>query len=303
MMKSKLLNFVDIDVTEQEILDLLDDVMDILLIDRTNSTKSKITNIIWANNNYIKYGRNDFSEKAQILPSRINKDLGELIKPRALKAKDIKFTRTKDRAEVFTPTQIVKSQNDEVDLMYKNDDFLTYISRKWLEVTCGEAPYMTSRYDMETGELIQVENRVGFVDRKLRRINSYIKYNHLKWHENAIDSYKASYGFELNGDSLFLARLNLVLTYIENYYKTFDMIPSIENVVEIATIISYNVFQMDGVTFTIPFSETKKKVRHIQISLFDDIDDEVAEEVIPGKKVMIMNWETNKMEQFDKLGE
>ena len=84
--------------------------------------------------------------------------------PRALKAISLQKKRTKTKAEVFTPTWIVKKQNDVVDDDYKSDDLETYTRRKWLEITCGEAPYMATRYDMETGEVIPLVERVGFVD-------------------------------------------------------------------------------------------------------------------------------------------
>ena len=50
-----------------------------------------------------------------------------------------------------------------------------YINNIVLEITCGEAPYLASRYDTTTGEYIFVNNRIGFLDRKLRIINENIK--------------------------------------------------------------------------------------------------------------------------------
>ena len=141
-----------IDISEENIRDSIPEILDILLIDRTTTTPKKINNIIWANDNYQKYG----------------------FKPRALKSNDLKKERTKSKAEVFTPSWIVKKQNDAVDENYMDDSLEKYVSRKWLEITCGEAPYMVSRYEMETGELIPIEERVGFVDRKLKRINKEV---------------------------------------------------------------------------------------------------------------------------------
>lgn len=39
-----------------------------------------------------------------------------------------------------------------------------FILTKWLEITCGEAPYMVNRYDMNTGDIIALKNRTGFID-------------------------------------------------------------------------------------------------------------------------------------------
>ena len=43
-----------------------------------------------------------------------------------------------------------------------------------MEITCGEAPYLVSRYDVVKGEIIPVEDRIGILDRKLRVINENI---------------------------------------------------------------------------------------------------------------------------------
>ncbi|MBO7084803.1 hypothetical protein J6W20_02645 [bacterium] len=45
-----------------------------------------------------------------------------------------------------------------------------------MEITCGEAPYLVSRYDVTDGTLkIQpIAGRVGLLDRKLRIIDYFI---------------------------------------------------------------------------------------------------------------------------------
>ena len=48
---------------------------------------------------------------------------------------------------------------------------LYYVISKRIEITCGEAPYLVSRYDTVTGKKIDVVDRVGLLDRKLRVIN------------------------------------------------------------------------------------------------------------------------------------
>ena len=47
-------------------------------------------------------------------------------------------------------------------------DFDDYIDRIWLEITCGEAPFIANRYEMESGDLIDLPDRTGFLDRKLK---------------------------------------------------------------------------------------------------------------------------------------
>ena len=55
--------------------------------------------------------------------------------------------------------------NDSVDTEEPIDE--KYIRRKVLEVTCGEAPYLVSRYDVSTGKMIPLEERQGLLDRKM----------------------------------------------------------------------------------------------------------------------------------------
>lgn len=287
------------DISENFIREKMPEILNLLLIDRTKSTPKIIKNIIWANNNYIDHSAKYYGPTAQIKPALITGKMERLIMPRALKSQDIQKERTRSKAEVFTPTWIVKKQNDVVEQDYLNDDIKTYVSRIWLEITCGEAPYMATRYDMGTGKILPINKREGFLDRKLKRISLEI-HNKSEWHDLAILAYKASYGFEWNGDSLLLARENLLYTYRDYYLEKWQEEPSFDNFKYIAEIISYNIFQMDGIKYIIPLSDTKTVVSKQQLELFGD---KVASKEIVrtnGKRVKIMNWHTKKMEFFDK---
>lgn len=238
-------------------------LLEILLLDRTKSSTNKPQNIIWANDNYKEYDAVSYAAQAQIRPDLITAKQSSLIMPRALKAAALQKKRTKTKAEVFTPTWIVKKQIEAAGSDYKDDDLKTYVSRKWLEITCGEAPYMATRYDMETGKPIPLAERCGFVDRKLARINAEVK-DKAEWQYLVELAYQSSYGFEWNGDSLLLARENLLYTYRDYYIKKWKEQPIPILLKAIATIISYNVFQMDGLTYTIPHSQTKVKKKFVQ---------------------------------------
>lgn len=292
-------NFLSSDVKEECIRTQMPHILEILLLDRTTSAFNKPRNIIWANDNYKEYDAALYSATAQMRPELITGDKGSLIMPRALKTVVLQKRRTKTKAEVFTPTWIVKKQNDAVDNDYAQDDLETYTRRKWLEITCGEAPYMATRYDMETGTLIPLSKREGFVDRKLSRINSEVT-DKAEWQRLVELAYKSSYGFEWNGDSLLIARENLLYSYRDYYQDKWDESPTYGLFENIATIISYNVFQMDGLKYTVPLSEKKEQILQQQLSLFDIGAEEVEWILIPGKRVRIMNWDTNKMEFFDK---
>ncbi len=288
------------DVMEAVILTQMPRILEILLIDRTKSSFNKSQNIIWANDNYKEYGAMSYSATSQIRPELITGNKSSLIMPRALKTAALQKKRTKTKAEVFTPTWIVKKQNDAVDSNYAADDLETYTRRKWLEITCGEAPYMATRYDMGTGNLIPISEREGFVDRKLSRINKEVT-DKAEWQRLVELAYKSSYGFEWNGDSLLLARENLLYTYRDYYLDKWNEPPIYGLFEAIANIISYNIFQMDGLTCTIPLSEKKEQVQQYQLTLFDfDKPEKMEWMIVPGKRVKIMNWDTNKMEFFDR---
>lgn len=298
-LEKKIKNIGSTDILETTIRETMPAILDILLIDRTTSTSKKKKNIIWANENYLQYGQKNYAATAQVQPSLVTGKMGKIIMPRALKSRELQKERTKSKAEVFTPTWIVKNQNDEVDKDFQNDNLETYIKRKWLEITCGEAPYMATRYDMETGEIVPLDKRVGFVDRKLKRINAEVD-DKAEWQRLVEEAFKSSYGFEWSGDSLLLARENLLYTYRDYYFSKWLEEPLYGLFKDVAEIISYNIFQMDGLKYIIPLSEKREKIESYQMSLFDD--EEPAEEWIirPGKRVKLMNWETNKMEFFDK---
>ncbi|MDR1619876.1 MAG: hypothetical protein LBS18_04345 [Clostridiales bacterium] len=287
------------DVLENDIRTSMPRILEILLLDRTASTPDAPKNIIWANDNYTEYDMTAYAATAQIKPELITGKRGSLIRPRTLKTKELQKERTKTKAEVFTPTWVVKKQNDTADENYKGDDLETYSRRKWLEITCGEAPYMATRYDMETGELIPIAERVGFVDRKLARINCGAT-DKAEWQRLAEVAYKSSYGFEWNGDSLLLARENLLYTYRDYYFSKWNAEPLYGLFEEIAQIISYNVFQMNGLAYTIPLTEKRESIVETQLSLFGTDDTQEKWQIIPGERVKIMNWDTNEMEYFDK---
>src|SRR5690625_2078460 len=56
----------------------------------------------------------------------------------------------------------------------KEKTWSDYEMDKRMEIAGGEAPYITSRYDATTGEFIEVNNRIGILDRKLRVNNENV---------------------------------------------------------------------------------------------------------------------------------
>lgn len=288
----------DIDIDENTILRSSPDLFKILLCDRTTRK-----NIIWATKTYELLGR-EFGPKESIKVKSITGKNASLIRPRIEKFKYEQLERTKGKAEVFTPLWIVKKQNDIADQEFLDVSVEEYVSKNWMEITCGEGPYMVSRYDSVTGERVPIEERVGFVDRKLRRINQEF-WDEKKWFKYVKKAYQTSFGYEFQGDSLLIARENLLYTFIDYYLEKFDRQPDIKLQKEIAKIISYNVFQMDGLSYKIPYSGKNFQLEYLnQINLFEEKSNQ---KVLKLEKenvdifAKIRNWEKNKMIDFKSL--
>ena len=196
---------------------------------------------------------------------KLNVNVDEVV-PRYSKSTDLQKKRTKEKAEVFTPVEIVKKMNDSFDKDFNGSDE-DYIKRRVLEVTCGEGPFLTTRYHTIDGDSIDVKKRVGLLDRKLQRIKTD---DEKEWYRLAEVALKSTYGYEWQEDSLFLARRNVLLTVVESFEDKFGKEPT--EVEKWAEIISYNIFRMDGVTMCFPETESPVK---------------------------IMNWDTGNIERFD----
>lgn len=261
--------------------DILEDSLPVEVLNILLKDQSTGRNIFWATSDYETRGEG-FGFFDEIAPEKITGANGRVIMPRVLKSKDTKKKRTKEKAEIFTPAWICNDMcnagdeahrakgshfNQPFDENGKNNwrvcsepirfaDGVTwqgYVSRNILEITCGEAPYIVSRYDASTGEAIDIERRVGLLDRKLRIINENTS-TFEEWLEWGIIAFQSSYGYEWQGDNILLARENLLTTFSEYYEARWQRNPSKEEMLQIAEIISWNIFQMDGLKMVIPES-------------------------------------------------
>ena len=278
-----------IDISEEQLALESSDLLKILLKDRT--TKK---NIVWATHSYNLLGKG-FSPSDSISPSKVTGNYANLIQPRSEKSKYEQKDRTKIRAEVFTPTWLVAKQNGYVESELGSLSLEEYVALRWLEITCGEAPYMVTRYDTVTGKEIPLSERVGFVDRKLQRISREVS-DEVAFYELIKEAYRASYGYEYQGDSLLLARENLLATFEDYYLAKTGNKPTLGQKKEIATIISYNVFQMDGLKKSSPYSAKQRQSQ--QLSLFAD---ELEVQEVEESKTQIKDWRKNKMIGFERL--
>ena len=246
---------------------LLQSEIKMLLRDR-NTAK----NIIWATKDYDDFGF-DYLETCEMSYESVINLSYDIFQPRVTKDKDIQKSRTKDKAEVFTPSSICNYMNSYFDEDYflsnsivKGEDFEVdkkglkkYVCLRKLEITCGEAPFIVSRYDSTTGIIIPLYSRVGFIDRKLSLISEFIN-DESEWLDLVTCAYESSYGYEYQGDNLFKARLNLFYTFIDYYIKKWNKFPENSELKSIANIISRNLWQMDGLTYTTPYTDIMCKV-------------------------------------------
>jgi hypothetical protein len=302
----------DIDIREN-LLRRRGDLLDILLSDRT--TKK---NIIWATDFYENHGK-EFIHKNHIKPELVTGIYGKFIQPRAAKSLDKQRQRTKGKAEVFTPLKIVELMNKEVDSsgsirIPDESNWQEYVRQLKLEIACGEAPFIVSRYNptAHTGKLIKLEYRVGFLDKKLRIVSRYCNKQE-EWLIWAKEAFKASYGYEWQGDNILIARENLLYTFIDYYIDKFGRRPNLGLQQEFAEIISWNIFQMDGIKYVIPMScRHETKVIPGELTLFSETPDVIEQYDCDGcrqndpykhngKYVKIMDWASNKSLKFVNL--
>ena len=258
----------EIDIREDYIArEYSPEVLNLLLIDhgrRRGDRTDGHDHIIWATNSYQRLGER-YGFHLPITADLITGQAGRVIMPRVAKSCDVQQERVRDRAEVFTPAWVCNAQNNLVDEAWfgrKTADPIVFPEgRTWkdyvadlrLEISCGEAPYLTSRYDAATGQPLPVGERVGLFDRKLRVVNENTATTG-QWLAAAQWALKSTYGFEWQGDSLLIARKNLLFSFVDAYKAKFGSKPQLRSVCYAAYIISWNLVQMDGLKFVVPES-------------------------------------------------
>ncbi|MGJ0538230.1 hypothetical protein ACR73D_13325 [Enterococcus faecium] len=130
----------------------------------------------------------------------------------------------------------------ETELM---GDWQAYVRAKCLEIACGEAPFLCQMYDCVSGRQIPVSERSGIFDRKLRRVSEHCE-TYGRWNLWALRALQSCYGYEYQADSLALARINLLTDYLDTCESVFGTPPDAVMMTSAAIIISWNLWQMDG---------------------------------------------------------
>ena len=265
---------VQIDINENDILQRSPELLSQLLRDHTTGH-----NIFWATHDYEPLGPG-YGYHDEIKPELITGEYCLVIMPRVLKSRQQQVDRSKDMAEVFTPSWICNAQNNLVDEAWfgrenvfnsENEEQHTwqanpqkidfpegktwkdYVRLTRMEITCGEAPYLVNRYDTTTGQPIPLHERIGLLDRKLRVVSENTETTG-EWIDWAQTAYQNIYGYEWQGDNLLLAREALLYSFIDYYVAKFGHQPLLKSINYIAYIISWNLWQMDGLKGVVPYS-------------------------------------------------
>lgn len=257
----------------------------ILLQDKT--TKQ---NIIWATDTYA-----DSIGCRDVDAIELERLLGidpVYLQPRIQKTAEEQQARTRKKAEVFTPVWICNQMNNYVDQEWfgrssvfnvetdhgwdtvedavvfpENKSWKAYVDSRRLEITCGEAPFLVSRYDSATGEyILPPKRRIGLLDRKLRIVNENTS-DYEEWIKWTLRAFQSCYGYEYQGDNLLIARINLIMTYFDYYVDRWEDNPPTELLKKIANIISWNLWQMDGLQDTVPLG--KPQETYHQTTMFE----------------------------------
>lgn len=312
------------------------DVLKTLLADR--STQG---NILWADDEYEALGKG-YQRNDEITLESITGVNSGVIKPRIAKELERQSQRTKSHAEVFTPSWLCNQMNNYLDEDWfgRKDVFTVEGERSWepaegpiefpkkkgrgwqayvdsprLEITCGEAPFVCSRYDTVSGKPLPVPSRIGFLDRKLHVVSEKTKSRN-DWGKWALRALRATYGYEYQGDNLILARINVLETLVEHCIERWGEQPSDSEIAQAAKVVSWNLWQMDGRTCAIPSGEPAAAVQPSlfelakpepeQMSMLDLLDDwaEPEQEEPAGESVplcVIYNWEANEPVVFASL--
>ncbi len=167
-----------------------------------------------------------------------------------------------------------------------------------MEITCGEAPYLVSRYDASTGKMIDIHKRIGILDRKLRVVNENAA-DETEWLKWTIRAFQSVYGYEYQGDNLLIARINLLMTFVDYMNNKWYRQPEKTELRKVANIISWNVWQMDGLKGTVPMGVLKEEYH--QMSVFEPFQEVEEADDEPEVRCRIYDWRSDKSFLYLKL--
>lgn len=150
---------------------------------------------------------------------------------------------------------------------------------------------------------------MGILDRKLRVINENTT-TKKEWIEWTYRAFRSCYGYEFSGDNLLIARINLLITFVEHTKFKWQTNPTKTQLKTISNIITWNFWQMDGLNGKIPYNDLYAKIINWQINkplCFNDIkkENEMKFDFIignpPYQKYLENDNETFALPVYDKF--
>lgn len=187
----------------------------------------------------------------------------------------IDFDRPKTRNEIYTPSWVVKKMTTYLNDRLKEDadSWMDYLSMTGGELCCGHAPFLVMRYDAVTLEPIEFKDRYGIIDLKIKTLFEQ-DLDDEAWVMWLEEIFKSSYGWDIYSDAIVYARCNVFMTFMEAYRLKFGEDPGPLLQRRFLNIISWNIFQMDGLQLTHPDT---------------------------GQEVKIMDWQNERVIRFKTL--
>ena len=296
-------------------------VLPLLLQDKTTRE-----NILWATGSYAHLGA-AYAVDAQMTVESVS-GAEALLQPRVLKALSEQQQRTRAHAEVFTPAWVCNQMNNFCDeegfgrpdafnmqqgrereanpfpvVFDRRRTWKRYVDSRRLEITCGEAPFIVSRYDAATGEEIPIPQRIGLLDRKLRAVNENAA-DEAEWLKWTYRAFQSVYGYEFQGDNLLLARINLLMTFVEYLAERWQREPTAKELKKLANVIAWNFWQMDGLKGTVPLGEPEEEHRQLGFDLgFGPEAGPDAPRRRKAPRCRIFDWRSDRSLPFADVGE
>lgn len=285
------------------------------------SDKSTKGRLRWATAEYTQLGPG-YAFDDEMSPNTVIPAGGSpVVTPRSSKPRTLQVIRTQSTAEVFTPAWVCCEQNNGVDeawfgrpgalcgkatedegwtvskekVVFENGrTWQDYVDARVMEVSCGEGPYLTSRYDPCDGTPIPFGDRMGLFDRKLRVVNENAQTpdDWLKW---ALRALEATYGFDLQGDNVLITRVNLLATYQDHLEHRLGRCASRRELTAASNRIAWNIFQMDGFTFLSPHAERAAATLPLDLGMGLTFD---KTEPVP---CLIYDWRRRRPVEFRHL--
>lgn len=152
---------------------------------------------------------------------------------------DSETSQTKElKTNEFISKEQLEEDDDDQEIFWQ--EYVKYIM---LEADCKEGNYFCQRYYEKTNNLMPVEDRRGFFDRRLSKIfNKASNDTWFPWVKKAVQSI---YGYDSLARNVIETRKKMLDTFIDacRHYK--NVMPGNNEIHQIALILSYNIWQMD----------------------------------------------------------